>query len=55
MTKEISVSNIKKIIEKVIDGEIKLDRKEFPLRLNKIRDEIFFKIDNPNYIRKVNK
>jgi|GEM_PF-3640751 len=51
MNKEISVSKVKKIISKVIDGEIKLARKEFPLRLNKIRDEIFFKIDNPNYAR----
>ena len=45
-------NRIKSIIEKVIETEINLNRKEFPLRLNKIRDEIFFKIDNPNYVRK---
>jgi len=43
---------IKDIIEKEIQLELYLDRKEFPKRLNHIKEHIFFKIDNPNYQRK---
>ena len=43
---------IKGIIKEVIEVELNMNRKEFPKRLNHIRDQMLFKIDNPNYIRK---
>ncbi len=52
MNEETEVKRIKKIIEEEIEREMRMSRKEFPLRLNHIKEHIFFKIDNPNYIRK---
>jgi len=46
------IERIKNIISEEIEREMNMARKEFPLRLNHIKEHIFFKIDNPNYIRK---
>lgn len=43
---------IEKIIADEIEIEIKLKRIKNVSRLNHIKEQLFFKIDNPNYKRK---
>lgn len=44
---------IKEIIKNVIEAEINMRRiYKSQSRLNHIKEQIFFKIDNPDYVRK---
>jgi len=46
---------IKKIIDKEIKAKIKQDRIKHISVLERLRDDIYFKIDNPDYASKKNK